>query len=99
MRCASLLFCDRGARVGIPAGVGAGQFPAQEDGHRLILQKTAQSHPMDADEDADRQSLPRAGRPARLLERGRRPLDVQQRKQELPDNDDDGDDDQDESRA
>jgi hypothetical protein len=54
---------------------------------------------MDADEDADRQSLPRAGRPARLLERGRRPLDVQQRKQELPDNDDDGDDDQDESRA
>lgn len=27
------------------------------------------------------------------------PLDVLQRKQELPDNDDDGDDDQDESRA
>jgi hypothetical protein len=54
---------------------------------------------MDADEDADRQSSPRAGRPARLLERVRRPLDVLQRKQELPDNDDDGDDDQDESRA
>jgi hypothetical protein len=54
---------------------------------------------MDADEHADRQSSPRAGRRARLLARGRRPLDVLQRKQELPDNDDDGDDnDQEETR-